>query len=591
MAYAPKFEEASRKYRPASVRLLFIAEAPPQYEFERFFYFEHVHKADTLFLEMMKVLYPAVIGYEEERKSQFEAKVVRQRKAELLEKFKQDGFYLIDASENPMPEGASTSQKERIIRGRLPELMKKVQQLCGSRGVPIILISGPTFSVCAEALRVDGQCILNEEMIDTPAQGGQKNFRRKLDEVFSKLRLGQSEPEFSLSGSKSHPGQSHFHIQKALDGARRAALHLPHQTVHTPVFMPVGTQATVKAIPQHLLEELGAQIILGNTYHLYLRPGHELIRGQGGLHRFMSWPRALLTDSGGFQVFSLGDLRKVIDDGVQFRSHLDGSAHFFSPEHSIDVQIALGADIIMAFDECTEYPADEVRARRSLELTLSWARRCKDHFEAHRQERPWPEEFAGQTQSLFGIVQGGVFPSLRREAAERLVEMDFSGYAIGGLSVGEPRTLTREMIEATLPYLPADKPRYVMGVGYPDEIVEYAAMGVDMMDCVLPTRAARHGLLFTSEGRLNIKNRRFAEDQGPLDPGCRCLVCARYSRAYLRHLFVTQEVLGAVLNTVHNLAYYLDTMRAVRDAIELGTLPVLLAAVRDNKVDGTIREE
>jgi queuine tRNA-ribosyltransferase len=360
--------------------------------------------------------------------------------------------------------------------------------------------------------------------------------------------------------------------------------------------MPVGTQATVKAVPQHLLEELGAQIILGNTYHLYLRPGHEAVRRLGGLHRFMSWKRAMLTDSGGFQVFSLGELRKVTEEGVKFRSHLDGSSHFFSPEHSIDVQIALGADIVMAFDECTEYPADYARARKSLDLTLRWARRSKDHFEEHKHERPWGSdprggaaaagedaEFAGRTQSLFGIVQGGMFADLRREAAERLVEMDFPGYAIGGLSVGEPRALTREMIEATLPYLPADKPRYVMGVGYPEEIVEYAAMGVDMMDCVLPTRAARHGLIFTSEGRLNIKNRRFAEDAGPLDPECRCMVCGRYSRAYLRHLFVAQELLGAVLNTVHNLAVYLDTMESVRDAIELGVLPALLARVRSRK--------
>jgi queuine tRNA-ribosyltransferase len=364
-----------------------------------------------------------------------------------------------------------------------------------------------------------------------------------------------------------------FDLLAISETARRAAMALPHATVQTPVFMPVGTQATVKAIPHNFLEDLGAQIILGNTYHLYLRPGHELIRRLGGLHQFMSWPRALLTDSGGFQVFSLSELRKVTEEGVRFRSHLDGSSHFFSPEHSIDVQIALGADIIMAFDECTEYPADFARARSSLDLTLRWAQRSKDHFIAHRHERPWSEAFAGQTQSLFGIVQGGMFLDLRREAAERLVAMDFPGYAIGGLSVGEPRALTREIIEATLPLLPADKPRYVMGVGYPEEIVEYAALGVDMMDCVLPTRAARHGLLFTSEGRLNIKNRRFAEDQGPLDPECRCMVCARYSRAYLRHLFVTQEVLGAVLNTLHNLAFYLDTMKAVRDAIELGTLP------------------
>ena len=347
---------------------------------------------------------------------------------------------------------------------------------------------------------------------------------------------------------------------------------LPHAAVETPVFMPVGTVASVKAVPQHLLEELDARIILGNTYHLYLRPGHELIRRMGGLHRFMSWPRAILTDSGGFQVFSLNELRKVTEDGVEFRSHLDGSSHFFSPEHSMDVQIALGSDICMAFDECTEYPADYERARRSLDITLRWAARSKQHFDAHKHERPWektPEDdnFAGQTPNLFGIVQGGMYKDLRRESAERLVEMDFPGYAIGGLSVGEPRELTREVIAETLPLLPDDKPRYVMGVGYPDEIVEYASMGVDMMDCVLPTRAARHGLLFTSEGRLNIKNRQFAEDQNPPDPNCSCPVCKRYTRAYLRHLMTAQEPLSAVLNTLHNLAFYLDTMRKVREGI------------------------
>jgi queuine tRNA-ribosyltransferase len=348
-------------------------------------------------------------------------------------------------------------------------------------------------------------------------------------------------------------------------------MRLPHAAVETPVFMPVGTVASVKAVPQHLLEELGARIILGNTYHLYLRPGHELIRRMGGLHRFMSWHRAILTDSGGFQVFSLNELRKVTEDGVQFRSHLDGGAHFFSPEHSMDVQIALGSDIAMAFDECTEYPADYARARKSLDLTLRWAERSKSHFDAHKHERPWDESFAGQIPNLFGIVQGGVYRDLRREAAERLVEMDFPGYAIGGLSVGEPRELTREIIAETLPFLPKDKPRYVMGVGYPDEIVEYAGMGVDMMDCVLPTRAARHGLIFTSEGRLNIKNRRFAEDQEPLDPECGCMVCQRYSRAYLRHLMAAQEPLAAVLNTLHNLAFYLDTMQKVRDRLDAGT--------------------
>ncbi|MFZ0632210.1 MAG: tRNA guanosine(34) transglycosylase Tgt [Acidobacteriaceae bacterium] len=363
--------------------------------------------------------------------------------------------------------------------------------------------------------------------------------------------------------------------------ARRATMTLPHAAVDTPVFMPVGTQGTVKAVPQDLLEELGVQLLLGNTYHLYLRPGHEAIRRLGGLHRFMSWERAILTDSGGFQVFSLSDLRKVTEEGVAFRSHIDGSSHFFSPEHSMDVQIALGSDIAMAFDECTEYPADFARARASLDMTLRWAKRSLEHFEKHKREVPWNQaplsapvaespKLRLDGQSLFGIVQGGMFPELRRESAERLVEMDFPGYAIGGLSVGEPRELTREMIATTLLLLPADKPRYVMGVGYPDEIAEYARMGVDMMDCVLPTRAARHGLLFTSEGRMNIKNRQFAEDQNPPDPNCGCRVCRRYSRAYLRHLMTTQEPLSAVLNTIHNLAFYMETMRKVREEIAAG---------------------
>jgi len=343
---------------------------------------------------------------------------------------------------------------------------------------------------------------------------------------------------------------------------------LPHRTVQTPVFMPVGTAGTVKAVPQDILESLGAEIILGNTYHLYLRPGHELIRGLGGLHKFISWPRAMLTDSGGFQVFSLAALRKVSDEGVRFRSHLDGSSHFFTPEHSMDVQTALGADIAMAFDECTEYPAERSRAEESLRLTMAWARRSLDHFRAHREEVVWREELGGQTQNLFGIVQGGMYTDLRKACAERLVEMEFDGYAIGGLSVGEPRALTLEMIAEVLPLLPKDKPRYVMGVGYPDEIEQYARMGVDMMDCVLPTRAARHGLLFTSEGRLNIKAKRYAEDQGPPDPECSCAVCRRYSRAYLRHLMQAGEALSATLNTIHNLAYYLGVMERVRQSLQ-----------------------
>jgi queuine tRNA-ribosyltransferase len=371
-------------------------------------------------------------------------------------------------------------------------------------------------------------------------------------------------------------------LNQTAAGGRRAQLVLPHQTVETPVFMPVGTAGTVKAVPQDVLETLDAQIILGNTYHLYLRPGHEAIRRMGGLHRFISWPRALLTDSGGFQVFSLSQLRKVSDEGVRFRSHLDGSSHFFTPEHSMDVQIALGADIAMAFDECTEYPADRARAEESLRLTMAWARRSLDHHRAHRNEVPWHNQSAwvpqvprtrgpgieSPTQSLFGIVQGGMYRDLRRESTERLVEMDFDGYAIGGLSVGEPRDLTLEMISEVLPLLPKDKPRYVMGVGYPDEIEQYARMGVDMMDCVLPTRAARHGLLFTSEGRLNIKGKKYAEDQGPPDPACDCMVCRRYTRAYLRHLIQAGEALSGTLNSIHNLAYYLGIMRRVRSSLQ-----------------------
>jgi queuine tRNA-ribosyltransferase len=360
-----------------------------------------------------------------------------------------------------------------------------------------------------------------------------------------------------------------FHcVAQAEAGGRRGRLMLPHCAVETPVFMPVGTAGTVKAVAQDVLESLGAEIILGNTYHLYLRPGHESIGRMGGLHRFMAWPRALLTDSGGFQVFSLSQLRKVTDEGVRFRSHLDGSSHFFTPEHSMDVQIALGADIAMAFDECTEYPAERARAEESLRYTMAWARRSLDHFRAYRHEVPWHGQFEGRTQSLFGIVQGGMYADLRRECAERLVEMDFDGYAIGGLSVGEPRELTLEMIGEVLPLLPKDKPRYVMGVGYPDEIEQYARMGVDMMDCVLPTRAARHGLLFTSEGRVNIKNQRYAEDDSPPDPACGCMVCRRYSRAYLRHLMQAGEALSGTLNSIHNLAFYLGIMRRVRKLLE-----------------------
>ena len=373
-----------------------------------------------------------------------------------------------------------------------------------------------------------------------------------------------------------------FQLHRTQDLLRRGTLHLPHGTVQTPVFMPVGTAASVKAVPQDTLETLGedgrgAEIILANTYHLYLRPGHELIRRAGGVHRFMSWTRPMLTDSGGFQVFSLAALRKVRPDGVEFRSHLDGSKHFFSPEHSIDVQIALGADIIMAFDECTEHPATYERTRDSMGLTHAWAERSLRHFHANAHRVLWFDDFGGQRQSLYGIVQGGMYKDLRAESAERLLAMQvelpdgskagFDGFAIGGLAVGEPREVTREIIEHTLALLPTDKPRYVMGVGYPDEIVEYARLGVDQMDCVLPTRAARHALLFTGEGRLNIGGKKFAEDLGTVDPACACSTCRRYSRAYLRHLFHTGEPLAATLASVHNLQFYLDTMRRVRESV------------------------
>ena len=396
-----------------------------------------------------------------------------------------------------------------------------------------------------------------------------------------------------------------FHIEKISGTGRLGSLSTPHAQIQTPVFMPVGTVASVKGVPQDIVEDLGAQIILGNTYHLYLRPGVDTVRQMGGLHGFMSWPQAILTDSGGFQVFSLNELRKVKEEGVTFRSHLDGSSHFFSPESAMQAQIGLGADIIMAFDECTEYPADQARMRASMEMTARWAARSKKYFEEHKHEVPWEAvssfqfpvsgkaytrkpkletrnlagESARATQSLFGIVQGGMDRALRKESAERLIEIGFPGYAIGGLSVGEPRELTREVVESTLEHLPKDKPRYLMGVGTPEEIVEYANLGVDMMDCVLPTRAARHGLLFTSEGKITIKQARYAQDSGPLDPNCGCRVCQRYSRAYLRHLYASNEVLAQVLNTIHNLSFYLDTMQRVRHSISLGEESRFLAGV------------
>jgi queuine tRNA-ribosyltransferase len=385
-------------------------------------------------------------------------------------------------------------------------------------------------------------------------------------------------------------------IEATRGSARAGKLITAHGEVETPVFMPVGTLASVKGVSQDVLEELGVQILLSNTYHLYLRPGVETVRQMGGLHRFMSWDRSILTDSGGFQVFSLNDLRKVSEEGVAFRSHLDGSPHFLSPEKATEIQIGLGADIIMAFDECTEYPADAQRARASMELTLRWAKRCKNYFEANKYEVPWasnaprrpsgsgatprldgaePRPHTSATQALFGIVQGGMDPDLRRESAGRTIDIGFPGYAIGGLSVGEPRELTRDIVESTLEHLPLGQPRYLMGVGTPEEIAQYAQSGVDMMDCVLPTRAARHGLLFTSEGKVSIKQARYTQDESALDPACDCRVCQRYSRAYLRHLYAANELLAQVLNTVHNLHFYLATMRTVRAWIRAGPAPTI----------------
>ena len=354
--------------------------------------------------------------------------------------------------------------------------------------------------------------------------------------------------------------------------ARCAQLRTPHGVVQTPVFMPVGTLGTVKALTQAELEQLGAEIILGNTYHLYLRPGEETVRALGGLHRFMSWNGAILTDSGGFQVLSLSALRKISEEGVEFRSHLDGSLHQLTPERAMEIQAALGSDIRMVLDECTEYPAGEVAARKSMERTLRWAARSRETWV--RIAEQGSEVGPGWT---FGIVQGGTSSELRRSCAEQLVAMDFPGYAIGGLSVGEARPLTYELVAAAEEKLPTERPRYVMGVGMPEEIPHYVALGVDMMDCVLPTRNGRNGCLFTSQGRLHIRQARFARDPRPLDENCACAVCRRYSRAYLRHLFVSEEMLGRTLNSYHNLFFYLDTMRRIRETIAAGAFDRFLS--------------
>jgi queuine tRNA-ribosyltransferase len=362
-------------------------------------------------------------------------------------------------------------------------------------------------------------------------------------------------------------------------GARAGLIHTAHGVIETPVFMPVGTQATVKGVTQRdLAGELDARIILANTYHLFLRPGHELIRALGGLHRFMSWPRAILTDSGGFQVFSLSDLRKITDEGVLFRSHLDGDAHLFTPESTVDVQVALGSDILMALDECLAYPASHEAANQAMRRTVSWAQKAFHHHHRLQQE-------SGVCGALFLIVQGSMFQDLRRACAHELLELDAPGYAIGGLSVGEPRSLSLEMTEATAPLLPRDRPRYVMGVGMPEELPEYVARGIDMMDCVLPSRNARNGCLFTSTGRVIIKQARYRDDSQPLDPACDCYTCRTYSRAYLRHLFQAGEILFSTLATLHNLKYYLDRMRQIRQSILLGRFRAYLDGVRSVAVE------
>jgi queuine tRNA-ribosyltransferase len=348
-------------------------------------------------------------------------------------------------------------------------------------------------------------------------------------------------------------------------GARLGRLTTPHGVVETPAFMPVGTAGTVKAMTQQSLEELSVGLLLANTYHLYLRPGHELIRRMGGLHRFMSWQGGILTDSGGYQVFSLADLRKLDDQGVRFRSHLDGTEHLLTPEKAVEIQRALGSDIGMVLDECIEYPAPRDRAALAAMRTREWARRCKTEIEASPSE-------TNPGQVFFAIVQGGTFKDLRRENAAALVALDFPGYAIGGLAVGEPHELSCEIAGETAVCLPRERPRYLMGVGKPEQLVDYVRCGIDMMDCVLPTRNARNGYLYTRQGPLHIKNAEFIGDPRPIDEACACMTCRRYSRAYLCHLFRANEILGSILNTHHNLYFFLDIMKAIREAIAFGDL-------------------
>ncbi len=338
-------------------------------------------------------------------------------------------------------------------------------------------------------------------------------------------------------------------------GARLGRLHTPHGVIETPIFMPVGTQATVKSMTPEELKEIGSQIILSNTYHLYMRPGHDLVKEAGGLHKFMNWDKPILTDSGGFQVFSLGPLRKITEEGVHFRSHIDGSKHFISPEKAMEIQNALGSDIMMAFDECAPYPADREYVKNSLERTTRWLKRCK---EAHTNT---------ENQALFGIIQGGMYKDLREQSAKEILELDLPGYAVGGLSVGEPKHLMYEVLDYTVPLMPEDKPRYLMGVGSPDDLLEGVIRGIDMFDCVLPTRIARNGTAMTSVGKVVVRNAKYARDFGPLDPNCDCYCCRNYSRAYIRHLVKANEILASRLITTHNLYFLLNLMKQVREAI------------------------
>jgi queuine tRNA-ribosyltransferase len=360
-----------------------------------------------------------------------------------------------------------------------------------------------------------------------------------------------------------------FEIDKINGEARTGLIKMDRGVIHTPVFMPVGTQGTVKAMSPEELKDIGAEIILCNTYHLYLRPGYEVIHKLGGLHRFINWDRPILTDSGGFQIYSLSSLRKIYDDGVEFRSHLDGSLHFLTPEKSMDIQLRLGSDIIMAFDECTPYPADFDYALKSLNLTTNWARRCKEFLDGAIVKNNSNSYFSA-LPSLFGIIQGGMYKELRKKSLEDLLDIGFDGYAVGGLSVGEPKEEMYEIIEFLGPLLPKEKPRYLMGVGDLLDVLVAVENGFDMFDCVMPTRNARNGTLFTSRGKISIKRTEFKEDPNPLDPDCDCYTCKNYSRAYLRHLFLSKEILSMRLNTIHNLYFYLDFFKKMRNSLSEG---------------------